>query len=112
MQRAGEAALSEEGQRQNRVNIDCYRENGRILSDALRSAGLWFTGGRNAPYLWMKCTDGMSGRAYFSRLLEQAQIVGTPGEGFGSSGAGYLRLSCFGSRGDTEEAARRLLGVL
>ncbi len=112
MQRAGEAALSEEGQRQNRVNIDCYRENGRILSDALRSAGLWFTGGRNAPYLWMKCPDGLSGRAFFSRLLEQVQIVGTPGEGFGPSGAGYLRLSCFGSRGDTEEAAQRLKHIL
>ncbi|MBQ1820457.1 MAG: LL-diaminopimelate aminotransferase [Clostridia bacterium] len=112
MQRAGEAALSEEGQRQNRVNIDCYRENGRILSDALRSEGLWFTGGRNAPYLWLMCPDGMSGWAFFSRLLEQAQIVGTPGEGFGPSGAGYLRLSCFASRGDTEEGARRLMKAL
>ena len=58
------------------------------------------------------CPDGMSGWAFFSRLLEQAQIVGTPGEGFGPSGAGYLRLSCFGSREDTEEAARRLMKVL
>lgn len=112
LQRAGQAALSEEGQRQNRVNIGCYRENGRILSDALRSSGLWFTGGRNAPYLWLMCPDGMSGWAFFSRLLEQAQIVGTPGEGFGPSGAGYLRLSCFGSRGDTEEAAQRLKHIL
>ncbi len=58
------------------------------------------------------CPDGMSGWAFFSRLLEQAQIVGTPGEGFGPSGAGYLRLSCFASRGDTEEAARRLMKAL
>ena len=112
LQRGGEAALSEEGQRQNRANIAFYRENGRILSDALRAAGIWFTGGRNAPYLWMKCPDGMSGWAFFSRLLRKAQIVGTPGEGFGPAGAGYLRLSCFSSREDTEEAARRLMRIL
>lgn len=112
LQRGAEAALSEEGQRQNRANIAFYRENGHILSDALRTAGAQFTGGRNAPYLWMKCPDGMSGWAFFSKLLEQAQIVGTPGEGFGAAGAGYLRLSCFGSREDTEEAARRLPAVL
>ena len=112
LQRGGEAALSEEGQRQNRANIDFYRENGRILSDALKKTGQFFTGGRNAPYLWLRCPDGMSGWAFFSRLMKEAQIVGTPGEGFGPSGAGYLRLSCFGSRGDTEEAARRLIRIL
>ena len=112
LQRGGEAALSEEGQRQNRANIDFYRENGRILSDALKKAGQFFTGGRNAPYLWLRCPDGMSGWAFFSRLMKEAQIVGTPGEGFGPSGAGYLRLSCFGSREDTEEAARRLMRIL
>ena len=112
LQRAGEAALSEEGQRQNRANIDFYRENGRILSEALCAAGVRFSGGRNAPYLWLKCPDGMSGWAFFSRLLREAQIVGTPGEGFGSAGAGYLRFSCFGSRTDTEEAADRLKHVL
>ena len=112
LQRGGEAALSEAGQRQNRANIAFYRENGRILSEALCAAGFWFAGGRNAPYLWLRCPDGMSGWAFFSRLLEQAQIVGTPGEGFGPAGAGYLRLSCFGSRGDTEEAARRFKHIL
>lgn len=108
LQRGGEAALSEEGLSENRKNIAFYRENGRILSEALRDAGLWFTGGTNAPYLWLRCPDGLSGWAFFSRLLEQTGIVGTPGEGFGPSGAGYLRLSCFSSRADAEEAARRL----
>ncbi len=112
LQRGGEAALSEEGQRQNRANIAGYLANGRILSDALRTAGLWFTGGKNAPYLWVKCPNGMSGWAFFSELMERAQIVGTPGEGFGSTGAGYLRFSCFGSREDTEEAAYRLKHIL
>ena len=112
LQRAGEAALSPAGLRFSRESIAVYQENGRILSEALRAAGLWFTGGRNAPYLWLPCPGGQSGWAFFEQLLGQAQIVVTPGEGFGEVGAGYVRLSCFGSRGDTEEAARRLLTVL
>ncbi len=112
LQRAGEAALSPAGLRYSRESIAVYQENGRILSEALRAAGLWFTGGRNAPYLWLPCLGGQSGWAFFEQLLGQAQIVVTPGEGFGEVGTGYVRLSCFGSRGDTEEAARRLLTVL
>lgn len=112
LQRGGEAALSEEGQRQNRANIGFYRENGRILSDALKKTGQFFAGGRNAPYLWLRCPDGMTGWAFFDHLIQTAQIVVTPGEGFGSGGEGYVRLSCFGSREDTEEAARRLIQIL
>ena len=112
LQRAGEAALSEEGVAQSRQAIGFYQENGRILADALKKTGQFFTGGRNAPYLWLKCPDGMTGWAFFDELLKTAQIVVTPGEGFGSGGEGYVRLSCFGSRADTEEAALRLIRIL
>ena len=112
LQRAGQAALSPEGLQQSRQAIAYYRENGRILSEALAQAGMWFTGGRNAPYIWLPCPDGMSGWAFFDYLLKTAQIVVTPGEGFGDGGEGHVRLSCFGSREDAEEAARRLMEIL
>ena len=112
LQRGGEAALSEAGMAQNMRAVEAYRENGRILSQALQRAGQWFTGGVNAPYLWLPCPRGMSGWAFFEHLLQEAQIVVTPGEGFGDGGGGYVRLSCFGSREDTEEAAQRLIRIL
>ena len=112
LQRAGEAALSPEGLRQGREAVAHYQENGRILRSALTKTGIWFTGGRNAPYLWLPCPGGMSGWAFFDHLLQRAQIVVTPGEGFGDGGEGCVRLSCFGTREDTEEAARRLLTIL
>ena len=112
LQRAGEAALSSAGLKHSREAIALYQENGRLLSDALRKAGVWFTGGRNAPYLWLPCPEGMTGWAFFEHLLRAAQIVVTPGEGFGAGGAGHVRLSCFGSPTDTAEAAQRLLTIL
>lgn len=112
LQRAGQAALSPAGLSFNRKAIAVYQENGRILSQALTKAGLWFTGGRNAPYLWLPCPKGMSGWAFFEHLLREGQIVLTPGEGFGHGGADHVRLSCFGSREDTEAAAQRLLTIL
>jgi len=112
LQRGAEAALSPEGMAQNEQAIARCWENGRVLSEALARAGCWFTGGKNAPYLWLRCPRGMSGWAFFDHLLERAQIVVTPGEGFGPGGEGYVRLSCFGSREDTRAAARRLMKLL
>ena len=112
LQRAGQAALSPAGMAQNRQATARYQENGRILTDALKKTGVWFTGGRNAPYIWLPCPAGKSGWDFFQELLEKAQIAVTPGEGFGEGGAGHVRLSCFGSREDTEEAARRLVKIL
>ena len=112
LQRAGQAALSPTGMAQNRQATARYQENGRILNDTLRKTGVWFTGGRNAPYIWLPCPRGMTGWDFFDYLLEKAQIAVTPGEGFGEGGAGHVRLSCFGSREDTEEAARRLMEIL
>ena len=112
LQRAGQAALSPAGLGHSRAATALYQHNGRVLAAALTKAGAWFTGGANAPYLWLPCPGGMSGWAFFEHLLHEAQIVVTPGEGFGPGGAGYVRLSCFGSPQDTEEAARRLLTIL
>ena len=112
LQRAGQAALSPEGIRQNRQAVARYQENGRILAEALTKADVWFTGGRNAPYLWLPCPEGKSGWEFFDCLLQTAQIALTPGEGFGQGGEGYVRLSCFGSREDTEKAARWLMEIL
>ena len=112
LQRAGQAALSPEGMAQNRQATARYQENGRILTNALSRAGVWFTGGRNAPYIWLPCPRGMTGWAFFDYLLQTVQVAVTPGEGFGMGGEGYVRLSCFGNGEDTEEAARRLVQVL
>ena len=112
LQRAGQAALSPEGLCFSRQSTSVYQENGRILAEALTKAGQWFTGGRNSPYLWLPCPDGMSGWAFFEYLLQRAQIVTTPGEGFGECGRGFIRISSFGTREDTEKAADRLLTVL
>ena len=112
LQRAGQAALSPEGLRFSRQSTAVYQENGRILAEALTKAGQWFTGGRNSPYLWLPCPDGMSGWAFFEYLLEHAQVATTPGEGFGECGRGFIRISSFGTREDTEKAADRLLTVL
>ena len=112
LQRGGAAALSPEGEAFSRQAVAVYQENGRVLRDVLTKAGLWFTGGRNAPYIWLPCPRGLTGWAFFDYLIQEAQIVVTPGEGFGDVGAGFVRLSCFGTREDTEEAARRLLQIL
>ena len=76
---------------------------------ALDQCGIWYCGGQNAPYVWMQCPDGMSSWECFDRLLHEAQIVGTPGEGFGQCGEGYFRLSSFGDTEETKEAARRIV---
>lgn len=112
VQRAAEAALSPEGFSQCMDNIAYYMENARIISDFLDRKGISYTGGRYSPYVWLKCPDGMSSWEFFDYLLTKAQVVGTPGEGFGSCGEGYFRLTSFGSREGTEEAVRRLEELL
>ena len=108
IQRGAAAVFTAEGQRQIRENIGVYKRNARVLMDALDEAGAWYCGGKNAPYLWLTCPDGMGSWDFFDYLLEGVQVVGTPGEGFGSCGEGYFRLSTFGDPQDTAEAARRL----
>ena len=76
--------------------------------DAFTKMGVWFTGGKNSPYIWMKCPDGMGSWEYFDYLLHNAEIVGTPGEGFGKNGEGYFRLTAFGDAQKTVEAMERI----
>lgn len=112
IQKGGEAVFSPEGQRQVAENIAIYKNNARVLMDALDSAGVWYCGGKNAPYIWMKCPDGMGSWECFERLLWEIQVVGTPGAGFGACGEGYFRFSTFGTPEDTREGARRLAKLL
>jgi LL-diaminopimelate aminotransferase len=108
-QRGAQAALSEEGLAQCRLNIEYYRENARIIGGALRGLGIEYFGGVNAPYIWLRCPDGRGSWEYFDYLLNEKNIVSTPGAGFGKNGEGFLRLTSFGSRENTERAAERLL---
>ena len=112
IQKGGAAVFTEEGQRQIRGNIEYYKENARILMRALDKAGIWYCGGKNAPYIWLRCPDGMGSWEFFDLLLQKIQVIGTPGEGFGACGEGYFRFSTFGSREDTARAAERLIGLL
>ncbi len=112
IQRGASAVFTPEGQQQVRENLAYYKGNAQLLMRTLDQTGTWYCGGRNAPYLWVQCPDGMGSWEFFDLLLGEAQIVGTPGAGFGACGEGYLRFSTFGSHADTEEAARRLLALL
>lgn len=112
IQKGGAAVFTPEGQRQIHENIAVYKANARVLSEALDSLGIWYTGGKNAPYIWMECPDGMSGWEFFDYLLKEIQVVGTPGDGFGACGKGYFRFSTFGSPEDTRIAAQKLKELL
>ena len=109
IQKGGAAVFTEEGQRQIRENIQIYKKNARTLMRALDQVGIWYCGGKNAPYIWLKCPNGMGSWGFFDYLLHEIQVVGTPGEGFGACGEGYFRFSTFGSPEDTKEAAERLI---
>ncbi len=107
VQRGAEAVFSEEGLGQIKSGIDYYLENARVITETLNKLGIWFTGGENAPYVWMKC--GAPSWDYFDSLLEKTGVVGTPGAGFGANGEGFFRLSAFGKREDVMEAMRRMM---
>lgn len=112
IQKGASAIFTDSGQKQIHDNIRIYKQNAKCLMDALDKLGIWYCGGKNAPYIWMKCPHNMGSWEFFDYLLQQIQVVGTPGEGFGACGEGYFRFSTFGSPEDTKEAARRLLELL
>ena len=112
IQKGGAAVFTSEGQAQIKANIQIYKNNAKVLMEALDQLGIWYTGGKNAPYIWLKCPNGMGSWEFFDYLLNEIQVVGTPGEGFGACGEGYFRFSTFGSPEDTKEAARRLCELL
>ena len=107
VQRGAEAVFSEEGQKEIRENINYYKENAKVISDTLKSCGIWHVGGKHSPYIWLKCPNDMDSWTFFDYLLEKAQVVGTPGAGFGKNGDGYFRLTSFGSKENTAEAMKR-----
>ena len=112
IQKGGAAVFTEEGQKQIHERIQVYKNNAKVLMEALDKLGIWYCGGKNAPYIWMKCPDGMGSWEFFDYLLQKIQVVGTPGEGFGACGEGYFRFSTLGLPEETKEAARRLAGLL
>ena len=112
VQCAAAAVFSDEGLRQIRENLDYYKENARIISEAMDELGIRYTGGKNSPYIWLRCPNNMGSWEFFDYLLNNAQVVGTPGEGFGSQGKGYLRLTSFNDRENTIEAVERIKKLL
>lgn len=112
LQKGGAAVFTPEGQRQIRENINIYKNNAKVIMEALDKLGIWYCGGKNAPYIWLQCPNGMGSWEFFDYLLNEIQVVGTPGQGFGACGEGYFRFSTFGSPEDTKEAARRLSELL
>lgn len=112
VQKAAEAVFTAEGLVAIKENIEYYSENARIIADTLSSLGIWFTGGINSPYIWLKCPNGMKSWEFFDLLLNKIAVVGTPGSGFGKCGEGYFRLTAFNTKENTQEAMRRLMELL
>lgn len=112
VQRGMTAVFSDEGQKQVRKNITYYKKNAKIIADALSELDIHFIGGENSPYIWLKCPNNMSSWEFFDYLLEGANVVGTPGAGFGKNGEGFFRLSAFGDRENIIEAMHRIKSLL
>ena len=112
VQRGAEAVYSPEGQGQVKALVAFYMENASIIRSALKEAGLEVYGGEQAPYVWIKTPNGLDSWQFFDKLLQGANVVGTPGSGFGAAGEGYFRLSAFNSRANVEEAITRIRKLL
>jgi len=108
IQRGAAAVFTEEGMAQIKRDVSYYLENAGIIADTLAECGIWFTGGQHSPYLWLKCPNGLSSWEFFDYLLEEMNIVGTPGTGFGKNGDGFFRLTAFGDKEHVIEAMRRM----
>lgn len=112
VQRAAQAALSPDGIAECRANIAYYKENARVIGEMLTRQGIFYTGGKNSPYIWMKCPNGMRSWEFFDAVLERANVVGTPGSGFGENGEGWFRLTAFEDKDRTATAVDRLEKLL
>ena len=108
IQCAANSVFTNDGLKQISNTIKYYKENARIISSVLEDLNIWFTGGKNSPYVWLKCPNKMSSWELFDYLLNELNIVGTPGSGFGKNGEGFFRLTAFGDRTDTIKATERL----
>lgn len=111
-QRGAEAVYTEEGKKEIRENVKYYQENAKIILEGLKEVGIKAYGGINSPYVWLKTPNNMKSWEFFDKLLTKANVVGTPGEGFGPSGEGYFRLTSFGNRENTIEAMERIKRAL
>lgn len=111
IQKAGASVYTEEGQKQTGEQIAYYMNNAKTILEGLKSAGYTVSGGVNAPYIWLKTPDNMTSWEFFDFLLEKANVVGTPGSGFGPSGEGYFRLTAFGSYENTVKALERIKAI-
>ncbi len=111
-QRAAEAVFSPEGMQQVKTTIDYYLGNAALMMEALDSLNIAYLGGANSPYIWLKCPNGMDSWSFFDLLLKQANLVVTPGAGFGKNGEGFCRLTAFNSRENTAEAMARIKAIL
>ena len=107
IQKGAAAVFSEEGQQQIKANIAYYAENAKIIADAMEACGITYFGGKNSPYIWLKCPDNMNSWDFFDKLLTKIEVVGTPGAGFGNNGEGFFRLTAFNNHENTKEAMER-----
>ncbi len=112
IQKGAAAVFTKEGMAEIKKNIAFYKQNAQIIGSCLEQLGITYFGGKNSPYVWLECPDNMTSWQFFDRLLNEAQVVGTPGSGFGRNGEGYMRLTAFGSREATEEATERIRKLL
>ncbi len=112
VQKGAEGVFTPDGLVEVRKTIESYKKNAKIIADTMRDCGVYFTGGINSPYIWLKCPDGMTSWEFFDLLLNEAQVAGTPGSGFGECGEGYFRLTAFNTEENTLEAMKRLKRIL
>ena len=112
VQRGAEAVFTEMGLKQIQEQIRYYLENARIMTDTLTDLGIWFTGGKNSPYIWLKCPNDLSSWEFFDFLLNRCGVVGTPGTGFGVNGEGFFRLTAFGNKNSVVEAMERIRKII
>ena len=112
VQRAAAAVFTESGMAEIQANLDYYRQNAKVIADALDECGVWYCGGKNSPYIWLRCPGGMKSWEFFDWLLENCGVVGTPGVGFGECGEGYFRLTAFGDAEKTKVAAQRIKAAI
>lgn len=108
VQKGAAAVFTPQGMKEINENLAYYRNNAKLIAGCMDRLGIWYTGGKNSPYIWLKCPDGLTSWKFFDLLLENIQVVGTPGAGFGKNGEGFFRLTAFGSEEVTKQAVDRL----
>ena len=112
VQKGAEAVFTKSGRKQIKENIAYYRKNAEIITSALDKLGIWYTGGKNSPYIWLHCPNGMDSWAFFDMLLSEIGVVGTLGAGFGRNGEKFFRLTAFSTNENTAKAMKKFRSLL